>query len=59
MEKRGKTEPFRVLTDHFNDYMQTISYYQRSGFIFSYYYIDGQRGAVKKIALPRDLVIWE
>ena len=24
-----------------------------------YYYIDGQRGEAKKIALPRDLVVWE
>ena len=28
-------------------------------YMAKYYYIDGQRGAVKKIALPRDLVIWE
>ena len=24
-----------------------------------HYYIDGQRGEVKRIALPRDLVVWE
>ena len=24
-----------------------------------HYYIDGNRGEVKKIALPRDLVVWE
>ena len=24
-----------------------------------YYYIDGLRGEPKKIALPRDLVVWE
>ncbi len=24
-----------------------------------YYYIDGLRGEAKKIALPRDLVVWE
>lgn len=28
-------------------------------YMAKYYYIDGQRGAIKKIALPRDLVIWE
>lgn len=27
--------------------------------IAKYYYIDGRRGEAKKIALPRDLVIWE
>lgn len=27
--------------------------------IAKYYYIDGKRGEAKKIALPRDLVIWE
>jgi hypothetical protein len=24
-----------------------------------HYYIDGKRGNAKKIALPRDLVVWE
>ena len=24
-----------------------------------YYYIEGKRGEVKKISLPRDLVVWE
>ena len=28
-------------------------------YMAKYYYIDGKRGEVKKIALPRDLVIWE
>ena len=28
-------------------------------YMAKYYYIDGKRGAVKKIALPRDFVIWE
>ena len=27
--------------------------------IAKYYYIDGRRGEAKKIALPRDLVVWE
>ena len=27
--------------------------------IAKYYYIDGRRGEPKKIALPRDLVVWE
>ena len=28
-------------------------------YMAKYYYIDGSRGEAKKIALPRDLVIWE
>lgn len=28
-------------------------------YMAKYYYIDGKRGEVKKIALPRDLVVWE
>jgi hypothetical protein len=28
-------------------------------YMAKYYYIDGKRGEVKKIVLPRDLVIWE
>ena len=28
-------------------------------YMAKYYYIDGKRGEAKKIALPRDLVIWE
>ena len=28
-------------------------------YMAKYYYIDGHRGAIKKIALPRDLVVWE
>ena len=28
-------------------------------YMAKYYYIDGLRGEVKKIALPRDLVVWE
>ena len=28
-------------------------------YMAKYYYIDGQRGAIKKIALSRDLVVWE
>ena len=28
-------------------------------YMAKYYYIDGKRGEVKKIALPHDLVIWE
>ena len=28
-------------------------------YMAKYYYIDGQRGEVKKIALPSDLVVWE
>ncbi len=28
-------------------------------YMAKYYYVDGHRGAIKKIALPRDLVVWE
>ena len=28
-------------------------------YMAKYYYIDGHRGAIKKITLPRDLVVWE
>ena len=28
-------------------------------YMAKYYYIDGHRGAIKKIALPRNLVVWE
>ena len=28
-------------------------------YMAKYYYIDGKRGEPKKIALPRDLVVWE
>lgn len=28
-------------------------------YMAKYYYIDGKRGEIKKIALPRDLVVWE
>lgn len=28
-------------------------------YMAKYYYIDGKRGEVKKISLPRDLVVWE
>jgi hypothetical protein len=32
---------------------------QFDDYMAKYYYIDGKRGEVKKIALPHDLVIWE
>ena len=28
-------------------------------YMAKYYYIEGKRGEAKKIALPRDLVVWE
>ena len=32
---------------------------QFDNYMAKYYYVDGRRGEAKKIALPRDLVIWE
>ena len=50
MKKRGLEWSARIrgaFVGEFDDYMA------------KYYYIDGKRGEVKKIALPHDLVIWE
>lgn len=59
LKKRGR---FRMILNSINEKCARI----RGAFVgefddymAKYYYIDGKRGEVKKIALPRDLVIWE